>query len=52
MEPRPTVLLTNKGEKRGIAPDVLMNWGWIMGFYTQKYRLAFKQDPLRKNQVG
>jgi hypothetical protein len=45
-------ILLLKGKERAGAPKVLKNWGQIMGFYTQKYRLAFKQDPLRKNQVG
>jgi hypothetical protein len=42
-------ILLPKGDERAGAPKVLKNWGWFMGFYTRKYRLAFKQDPLRKN---
>ena len=34
------------------AQRFVKNLGLIMGFYTRKYRLAFKRDPLRKNQVG
>ncbi len=40
------------GALRAEAQKFVKNLGLIMGFYTQKYWLAFKQDPLRKNQVG
>ncbi len=53
------VLSCSQKEKKGPKPFLRAeaqkfaknNLGLIMGFYTQKYRLAFKQDPLRKNQV-
>jgi hypothetical protein len=51
------VYLTPEGEERtgahrAEAQKFVKNLGFIMGFYTRKYRLAFKQDPLRKYQVG
>jgi len=45
-------ILLPKGEERAEAPSGLKPLGLIMGFYMRNYRLAFKQDPLRKNQVG
>ncbi len=51
------VYLAPKGEERtgalrAGAQKFMKNLGSIMGFYTRKYRLAFKQDPLWENQVG
>jgi hypothetical protein len=45
--------LYSQGRRKGARPPKFVkNWGLIMGFYTLKYQLAFKQDPLRKNRVG